>query len=159
MRLRLLMLGLLTSMALAVPPPPWELRPITSNQDCTVYAYRDPVEGSRLPATTLVLWTGLDSKEMKLLARTDGASRILGLSADEQRLYLALWTNSPSPHGNYYLYVFWLKDGSTLSQYRLASPPSQPGPETLGSGPLEPVPNGITWLKESFVFQGTERLP
>ncbi|MCA9790224.1 MAG: hypothetical protein KC910_00455 [Candidatus Eremiobacteraeota bacterium] len=159
MRLRLLLLGLLTSMALAVPPPPWDLRPITNNQDCTVYAYRDPVEGSRLPATTLVFWTGLASKEMKLLARTDGASRILGLAADDQRLYLALWTNSPAPHGNYYLYVFCLKDGSTIGQYRLASPPSQPGPDTLGEGPLEAVANGVTWRKETFTFRGSERTP
>jgi len=94
--------------------------------------------------------------------------RIVGVSADAQRLYVATWesgrmwdrpASKPEANsGTYRLSVFWLADGSKIQEFALTvkRPDAVPA-ETTENGVIEPGDSGLTVLGETFRFR--EKLP
>ncbi len=80
-----------------------------------------------------------------------GTTRILGVAADAERLYVLLWTGHafgkpPGPaEGGYALRTFWLADGAALWAPALKPEglPKEIPAETLEKGPLRLVKGGV----------------
>lgn len=128
-----------------------------------------------------LLHTSRKTGEMKRLIRPTGTFsvptrrlsyvvvRIVGVAADAERLYVALWhsgrifdrppaADAPVEGGRYELQVFWLADGS-----RLRAPSLDPGkwpktapPEVTDAGPLKVGGSAVECYGVKGTYEGKE---
>lgn len=89
-------------------------------------------------------------------------SRILGVCADRQRLYVLVLVGQTGGFGfegrnsMYYLSVFDAREGTWLLDVDLkdAEIPTRPHLETLDTGPMKSLDNGVTVYGKTFRFDG-----
>jgi hypothetical protein len=129
-------------------------------------------------AGLIIVHTSLETGEMKVLARTGtwalptrkisyGHDRILGISADEERLYVVRWnaeprmfqppsSSDPIKGGAYRLDVYWLVDGSLIDNRLLTGKglPEAAPKETVQRGPLNLAANEVACYGTTLRFQG-----
>ncbi|MBM4030566.1 MAG: hypothetical protein FJ291_02135 [Planctomycetes bacterium] len=142
-------------------------------------------------AGAMLLYTTPSNGEMKELVSTGTVEvpterisffqrRLLGVAADAERLYAVVWNSGRvfdhAPHpgqrmggGTYTLRVFWLADGTPVTELRLIKKAHQvpPAPnvfapglpdavvqETLDKGPLKLIEKGIACYGVAFEFEG-----
>lgn len=134
-----------------------------------------------LPGGLQVVHTSAETGKMNVLVATGswsiptrrqsfGQTRIVGISADAERLYVAEWTSGrvwdrpPPPAtettkgGVYHLHVFWLADGSRIAERELAGAglPENVPVEMAGKGALSLMEKGVSCYGASFEFKGKE---
>jgi hypothetical protein len=137
-----------------------------------------------------VLHTSRPSGELVLLAQSGTAvgipvpmaidrfpitqTRIAGVAADAERLYVLIWTARwthedirgmgvqihPPKSDLYKVNVFWLADGSAIGEFALTGEkrPKDMPPEKLDTGPMRVDDAGVTVHGDVFRFKGKERL-
>jgi hypothetical protein len=160
---------------------------IHSDAGCFVHALRAPPDASgyveRVVASgRAILHTARATGDMAVLVPATGVvaistrrlsfrvTRILGTAADEERLYVLVWSgrawdrppapDAPIEGGRYELRAFWLADGAPLEVPSLDTGlPKDAPPETLERGPLRLVQRGIECYGTRAAYKGRELQP
>lgn len=171
-------------------------RLVVTTPECFAHAMHAPADPAgdrflRRPASSSaeVLWTNRATGEMKPLLSTGTfaiptrrrsftQTRLLGVTADDERLYLAVWRSGrtfdePPPSADepfdwtprepggregavgFALVVFWLADGSQLVDEPLP-PLAQVPRETTAVGILKPITRGVEVAGQVLQFNGRE---
>jgi hypothetical protein len=118
----------------------------------------------------LLLHTSIATGEMKVLAAGGDTvsnfaqknvpdtyrSRIMGVAADKERLYVLRWHSGPSERA-VHLHVFRPGTGEEVHALKLEGDavPDEAPRETAGKGPLRLHPDGVACLGVRFEFKGT----
>jgi hypothetical protein len=187
--MRSIALLLCAAALLAEEPKPGKPVLLHSDAACFVHAVRGVPEASR-PVERIVgpghqlLHTIRTTGEMTVLVPATGTvaintrrisfvqTRILGIAADEERLYVLIWSSgrvydrppdpgAPVEGGRHELRTFWLADGQPLAAPTLGAEglPKVAPPETLGNGSLGPVKGGGECHGTRAVYKGRDLQP
>jgi len=152
-------------------PPPVLVAKTDAALVHAVRTARDPSEAEpwhRRSDGYLLLHTDRKTGEMRHLIPNTGTvevptvrpsvvqTRMVGVAADAERLYVLLWTSgrifdrppasdAPVEGGRYELRVFWLADGSQIAKPALDPEkwPKTAPPEVTDAGPLKLVKDGV----------------
>lgn len=154
---------------------------ILKGKDCLIHAVSNMApaeegEESRRLGGQQLLYTATATGEMKTLVLTGSWSEptrrisyrqngILGIASDEERLYVLIgqtarsydrpaWKNPES----YTLKVFWLADGSLISDKMLGGGdlPKELGKQTTDKGPLSVKDSAVTCFGNTVAFKKKE---
>jgi hypothetical protein len=151
---------------------------------------RSPFFAPQPPTTPTVFHTVLPEGRLRVLYRSGTTvgipvpmgidrtpyhqTRVVGVAADAERLYVLVWSTKwmvlgagdlgagPGPPASdaYELRVFWLADGSLVGAFPLggtARPRVVPR-ESVEAGPLEVMSGGVWVYGESLRFRGKDRV-
>jgi hypothetical protein len=135
----------------------------------TAIIYVPLVEGTR--ARTLLQSGNREQKGEKDRPPTVTQTRIVGATADNERLYVLVWHGDWLLHGpgeffgpvlgksdDYRLYTFWLADGSELPPVRVKGGEKTIPPESIRSDLVRAVNGGVKVLDKTITFKGKDRV-
>lgn len=153
---------------------------VVKTASCFVHAVPACTDGTRLERVLeqgqMLLHTVRESGEMTVLVPPTGVvavstrrisyrtTRIAGVAADVERLYVLLWTGHafdkpPGPEeGSYVLRTFWLEDGAAIPAPALKPEglPKEIPAETLERGPLRLVEGGVELFGTRVGYKGRQ---